>query len=63
MTAKYDKQFCYTEQGWISEPIELAGKKHPEVRQHPATCFLTHSLLLHGGLSGKGKDLGDFYIL
>jgi len=27
-----------------------AGKKYPEQRQNPATCFLEHSLLIHGGL-------------
>jgi hypothetical protein len=56
----------YSEDKWLKTPINPAGKKYPEVRLNPAICFLTDSLLLHGGLtlgSSKQKALGDFYIL
>ena len=64
--AKYDYLMSYDGEEWTRKELLLAGKKSPEVRQMPATCFLTHSLLLHGGLSlygAKQKPLGDFFIL
>lgn len=60
---QYTHYECVLDDGWQRQEVFLAGKKHPEMRQHPASCFLTHSLLLHGGLSHKQKALGDFFIL
>lgn len=63
---KYDHllRSSLAEPEWKKIDLVLANKKNPEVREHPATCFLSHSLLLHGGCSiTKSKAVGDFYVL
>ena len=62
--AKYEQKSVLLPDGPQTEPLVPAGKKFPEQRVGAATCFLTHSLLIHGGIVvGKQKPGSDLHVL